>query len=215
MKKILYLLCIPGCFASCIPNHKEAKQLEEFYSVFNQEQKEAFELAIISFDQFLERNFSEGQTPEKKLLQFLEEVKDPAKYKRWEFGRVEAGEVLLKFEESGLRKEIWLYDFEKDSEIYEVIQLTEKGGVVVNETDSLKFFNIWGNYLQGLLNIRNPSQFVTDYAEAKYIAGFMSTSLMAEGILASLDKTTGNQSILKRILVAEFYFDLLQMHVLK
>lgn len=194
-------------------SRNEAEQIEELYTVFNQEQREAFELAVESFDRFLDMNFQDKNRKADILMVFLTQITDSAAKAEWKFEKEKISEVLRQFEASGLRKEIWLYGFEKESEMNEVIDLFGDKAWVMQSNDSLKSFNAFGAYLQGLLNIRKPSQLVIDYAEAKYVAGTFSTELMAEVLLSFLKEDLNEIEILKRIIIAEFYFGLLQLHV--
>jgi hypothetical protein len=212
MKRTLLVSLIILLLASCKMSRNEAEQIEEFYTVFNQEQREAFELAVESFDRFLDMNFQDKNRKADILMVFLTQITDSAAKAEWKFEKEKISEVLRQFEASGLRKEIWLYGFEKESEMNEVIDLFGDKAGVVQSIDSLKFFNAFGAYLQGLLNIRKPSELVIDYAEAKYVAGFFSTELMAEALLTGLKENLNETEILKRIIIAEFYFDLLQLH---
>jgi hypothetical protein len=213
MKKTIYLLSILGCLVACKTPNKEAKQLEEFYAVFAPQQKKAFEFAVKSFDSFLEINFSEHRTPEEKLQTFLQEIMDSTLSSRWEINMDEGREVLLKYEESGLRKEIWIYSFEEEDEEMEIMKFLYPGQVITQDKDSSKQFIRYGAYLQGLMKIKKPSELVLDYSEAKFAADHFNNDLIINTILDGMKNQKYNPEILKRIMVAEFYFDLLQMRV--
>jgi Tfp pilus assembly protein PilP len=213
MKRTLLVLLIIILLSSCKTSRDDTDQIEEFYADFNQEQKEAFELAVESFERFLELNFQAKKREAENLMIFLAQITDSAAKAEWKLENEKIREVLRQFEDSGLRKEIWLYGFEKESEMNEVIYLFGDKAGLVQSGDSLKSFNAFGAYLQGLLNIRKPSQLVIDYAEAKYVAGTFSTELMAEVLLSFLKEDLNEIEILKRIIIAEFYFGLLQLHV--
>jgi hypothetical protein len=213
MKRTLLVSVIILLLASCKTSRNETEQIEEFYTVFGVEQREAFELAVKSFDSFLEINFSEHKTLEEKLQSFLEEIMDSILSSRWQINMDEGREVLLKYEESGLRKEIWIYSFEEEDEEMEIMKLLYPGQAIAQEKDSSKQFIRYGAYLQGLMKIKKPSELVLDYSDARFSEDYFNNDLIINTILDGMKNQKYNPEILKRIIIAEFYFDLLQMRV--
>ena len=212
MKRTLLVSIIILLLASCKTSRNETEQIEEFYAVFDPKQREAFELAVKSFDNFLEINFNEHKTLEEKLQTFLEEIMDSTLSSRWQINIDEGREVLLKYEESGLRKEIWIYSFEEESEEREIMKILNPGQVITHNHDSTKQFVKYGAYLQGLMNIKTPSDLVLDYSEAKFATDHFSNALSIKDLVEGMKKQNYNPEILKGIIIAEFYFGLLQNH---
>ena len=100
---------------------------EPFYNLLGQEKTDALIQAVEVFNDFLDNNFGERLSKQEKVKAFLAYLNKNIEKANpdWKYDLVKNSEVISKFEESGLRKEIWLYgseEYEYRSEAYDIFK---------------------------------------------------------------------------------------------
>jgi hypothetical protein len=66
-------------------------------------------------------------------------------------------------------------------------------------------FNFNGNYIKCLNNLNSRDPIVSDYIEAKQLAGILTPSLTAAGLLYKSTEEDFKNEIIKRIIAVEFF----------
>jgi len=92
----------------------EQSQLEQFNEYMGEEKALVLQEAVDSFDQFLMDNYPALNKENERIKSFLEQL---AHYnepdKSWVYNHAANQAIIDSFESSGLRKEIWLYEYEE------------------------------------------------------------------------------------------------------
>jgi hypothetical protein len=123
MKRILYLVLLLFVVSCVNRGNQESKHsshpkksYEAFYSYLDQDKTDALIQAVDVFNNFLDDNYGDQATKASKAKAFLgylaekiEQVPDSS----WIFDTRKNALVVELFEETGLRKEIWLYGREE------------------------------------------------------------------------------------------------------
>ncbi|MGI8892021.1 MAG: hypothetical protein ACR2GN_01040, partial [Bacteroidia bacterium] len=109
----LFILCF-----SCSPKSSE---LEEFNKVLGEEKAKALDELIVTFQEFLDINYTEGDLGE-KTKEFLMDNSN-YKFPQWKFEKLSNKRILEKIEQSGLRKELYLYESENYEAEYNIADL--------------------------------------------------------------------------------------------
>lgn len=93
---------------------------KSFDALLGKEKSLVFDKAVESFEQFLDENFKDLPSDAEQIKKFLEYYKhnDFSPNPNWKYDTLRNQEVLMKFESSGLRKEIWLKNAEKYKPVY-------------------------------------------------------------------------------------------------
>jgi len=231
----LVLLVVIGCQPEAL---KEVDQeLQTFNSFIGESKASTLTLVVEAYDKFLQENYPDIEGSEATKA-FLEDVRDnevgtllPSTF------ATEQNNVLReKVENTGLRKEIWIastedydykleYGLEDDTvkadyilieDIEEEIIPIVETGIDSAELENLKkqskeiiLFHTYGKYLQGLKALNSTDNTILGYIEVKELAGSISPSLIAGGLLKSTPKGGFTNSIIKRIVVVELYLKLI------
>lgn len=221
MKKTLLIII---AFSLTTHVHSQGR-LDAFNKILGTKQSEAFDQAVESYGKFLELNYSVQTSVVEQNLAFLDDFinMDVSNRPNWKFPNdIEA--VLEQWEESGLRKEMWLWPNEHYEPNYlpewdkndstsgewvedEVIPITPRNGQVVNEPleqDSSLSFNTWGKYLYALNQCCSSDTLVSRFVEAVQGMGDVSPFLAAKAFSAFGKRL--NDPIVMRMIVAEFYY---------
>lgn len=208
MKRYYFRIIFIFCLTSCTNIDVEKRQVNDFNETFNNEQLEVIELGLKSFEIFLNDNYNDKLTEKEKIIEFLRNIVDTGYYRNWKFPIEHYNDIIEKYECSGLRKEYFFYQFEDSigERILEIIGLEEEK---FNE-DSLVNFNAFGVYMKALRNVSNPDSLLISYIDAKDAAGMMSYELISGGLIYAINRFDYNVELVKRILIFEFYFDLLK-----
>ncbi|MBD8488723.1 hypothetical protein IFO69_08205 [Echinicola sp. CAU 1574] len=102
------MFCIIGLGASCTSEHQE---MEDFANALGAEKMEALNALVASFDQFLLQRYPVNTSPSEKSYQFLNDV---SHRRSLNLSQVRGRDLLVaKLEDSGLRKDIYIYESEK------------------------------------------------------------------------------------------------------
>ncbi len=196
----LFILCF-----SCSPKISE---LEEFNKVLGEEKAKALDELIVSFQEFLDINYTEGDLGE-KTKEFLMDNSN-YKFPQWKFEKLSNKRILEKIEQSGLRKELYLYEFENyeaeyniadllrnntndtsnleysepiEEEIIPITPYSKSIEIDRNENDNMQKFNIRGKFLYSLAKQFPKDTMIVQYVDIKIVAGDISPSLMSGGFL--------------------------------
>jgi hypothetical protein len=208
MKNHLYiflLFLLLGCQEAS--NEKSHHELNTFNHFLREEQAHVLDKATVSFDNFLETNFSSEETQQKRAEAFLELIaNDTWPEDGWALQTEKNSEILSEFERSGLRKEFRLFKYEEDLNSEEEIAITQRTRDEYDSVnDSLAFFNHQGKFLQGLAEDGTHDILISNYVEARKV-GNISHTLLAKGHLKHLNYTN---PLHKRIIVIDFYYDIM------
>lgn len=190
-------------------------------------------MAVASFDDFLALNYPKETPFEIKVKAFLEDCMalystDP----NWNVDNANPAEIIEAFESSGLRQEIWVYPYEVyhpkhflnttlqdttrsseekiEVEIFdEYIPIRQRNSENYESTqfDSILEFNQIGLFIYGLEKAAPTDSLIQEYIHAKQSVGNISPSLVAQGFLNY--KEDFNHPLFKRMVVAEFYYFIL------
>ena len=89
-------------------------RLDKFNAFIGEEKALVLQEAVDSFDQFLMDNYPNINKEDDRINLFLEQlVRYNKPDKSWIYNRVDNELLISSFESSGLRKEIWLYEYEE------------------------------------------------------------------------------------------------------
>ncbi len=131
--KVSQFLFVPAIVLASLA--LSAQDKEDLVAFIGQEKADALEHSIRSFDSFLEANYPEGEI-QHKTIQFLSDYEswlENEGYENenddsWRIDKMAAGDLIDDLEQSGLRRDIWLYTYEKD----------EPGPIVMAYLDSVR-----------------------------------------------------------------------------
>ncbi len=118
MKQLVYILIILFLFAisSCTQN-PEKDAINDFNAFLGTEKAEAMDIALDSFEKFLELNYPDAEDQTKRTKLFLQQLENDYRLdSSWVFARSENKEIMRIWEGSGLRKELWLHGYELDTQ---------------------------------------------------------------------------------------------------
>lgn len=211
MKHFSFILYFIIFSFSCTHFNQEQRQLREFNEPLDPQKIAALDLAIESFDKFLNLNFDSNKTEKEKIIDFLSHYSDTNVAKTWHLPDNLNQEILIAFENSGLRKEVWLYNCENGDSQEEIIEPVEYKSTI--NLDSILDFNYDGIYLKSLKNIQNPDSSIINYIQAKEIAGNLSVYISTKGFKYGLENYETNLEIWKRIIIIELYYDLIKWKI--
>ncbi len=134
MKSILIMLAV--IFVSCANNIAQDKEkIIQFNKFLGDDKAFALDNLLFSFQEFLNKNYSSEEHLATKTRHFLRYLlkNDCEPLDSWKFNTKKNLKVFNAFEESGLRKEIYLYQYEieaheflkQEYSIYDIIKETE------------------------------------------------------------------------------------------
>ncbi|MDX9854199.1 MAG: hypothetical protein RBS81_10490 [Tenuifilaceae bacterium] len=194
---------------ACSRNSIDTKQVAQFNEVFTGEKLEVINLGLESFDLFLQMNFGNISSERSRIIKFLEVLNDSIFLDQLKFPSQNRSETIIAlYEKTGLRKDYFFYQFE-DSVNEEMINANKCNMALQNE-DSLIHFNTTGLYRKALENIKTPDSLVIYYTNTIDAVGLISTKTASQGLLYSIKNNNYNIEIAKRIILFEFYFELLK-----
>ena len=207
------------------PNYCEDESFVKFAENYDPQKANDLIKAIESFDNFLNVNFSDSMTTNNKIIQFLEhELRNiNSNNDNWILDIKKNQELIDQFEKSGLRKDFWLYGYEKaelnknDDEIIPII--CDSASIVEQREDSVKFLNMrWqsaeSQIVYALQEMNTKDTVILSYIDARRIAGNISYGLLLNGLLTVSDTYNYNNILMKIVLVNEIYSGMIYSSVL-
>jgi hypothetical protein len=221
---ILFVLILLSCGTT--QTLKSDNNLEEFNNFLGLKKAEVLNQGVISFDNFLLSNYSDINE-EERTRAFLEELLIAYTTKpdsNWLFNTKSNIALIELFETSGMRKEIIIYGYEIPNKIKEeedIILIKIKGETEeeyiqrelsdLEKRDSLFSFNIYGKYFSGLSKFTKEDTLIQQYVEVRREAGNLPPSIIINVFLKQ--NFNYNNPFFKRILVADFYLDLIGWNI--
>lgn len=142
MEKVFFIIaCIVFALSSCNQN-AESDAINDFDESLGKEKAEALNLALNSFETFLEVNYPDQESQSQRIKLFLEQLETDYEIdSSWVFATSENKEIMEAWENSGLRKEVWLYGYEEEGYIpkYDIHELLPPDDFYTpNESDSIQ-----------------------------------------------------------------------------
>lgn len=116
------------CFSGSLSESKSlADDLEKFNQFLGLQKAEALDLAVDSFDKFLKKNYKTVHDYNDRVVSFIQDLyaNDFKPLNHWQLDADTGREIVKKFEDSELRKDIWRYGYESyeiDSSVIEVYE---------------------------------------------------------------------------------------------
>ncbi|TLX72409.1 hypothetical protein E9993_17905 [Labilibacter sediminis] len=217
MKNLLIILSVIACV-----NCQRQNDIEAFDKLLGYEKAEAFNSAVSSFQEFLVLNYSNIDNENERISEFLKTIIHSDNIKAdFIFNKELCAKVVNDWETSGLRKEIWLYQDEKyTSPIYgevtieeEVIPITRNVEIETDTIDLSTYLesNTYGLFLYGLEKYASKDKVILDYVDSKRAMGDIYYKPVAESIYKL--KIKYNEPFFMRILIVEFYYDLMSLAI--
>ncbi len=196
--------------------------IEEFNKFLGQEKAEVLNYTVNSFREFLDLNYPDISDENERVSEFLKTLTDTKDYNyNFIIDKEQCNTIINRWEESGLRKEVWLYWNEeytsplRDSteEIEEEIMPITRDEGIIDTLDYSKFLdsNAGGLYLYGLAKYAPNDTIIQGYVDGKTALGNISYLSVAEGFKKL--KIQYNEPFFMRILVVEFYYDLIKSKI--
>ncbi len=217
MKNLLVILSVITCV-----NCQRQNDIEAFDKLLGYEKAESFNSAVSSFQEFLVLNYPNIDDENERISEFLKTIIHSENIKTdFIFNKEQCAKVVNNWESSGLRKEIWLYpDEEYTSPIYgevtveEVVMPIIRNGEPNTDTIDLSNYtesNTYGLFLYGLEKYAPKDSVIIDYVESKKAMGNIYYKPVAESIYKL--KIKYNEPFFMRILIVEFYYDLMSLAI--
>ncbi|NOQ25418.1 MAG: hypothetical protein GQ564_08645 [Bacteroidales bacterium] len=207
---ILIISLLVGC--SQADNKSNIERVNRFENHIGNENAKLLTEIIDSFDSLLHTEFNCKSDIDCYIL-FLQSV-----YNQKDINFItnlpESKRIELKNKivNTGLRKDIWQYEFElrQDTsfyieEIFPVDWTDSMKTEVLANSDSVVTYNIFGSFLTGLELVQDNDSSLINYIDAIKATGGMSNSLLAQGLLYAHDNYGINDYFLKRIVTTEFF----------
>lgn len=110
-----YLIILIFFYSQCA--YSQQAEREVFDTVLGKEKAAAYSMLEKSFDDFLQSNYQNENTVSERLNSYLTDIKD--QNINWKFGDSLSKSTLVQLEESGLRKDILLYESEHYEERFD------------------------------------------------------------------------------------------------
>jgi len=219
MKKLFLILAIIVC-ANC----QSQNNIEAFGKLLGHEKAEAFNSAVSSFQEFLILNYPNIDNENERIGEFLKTIIHSENIKaNFKFNKELCAKVVSNWESSGLRKEIWLYpDEEYSSPIYgevtieeEVMPIARDGEIETDTIDLSKYLasNTFGLFQYGLEKYAPNDNLILDYVDSKKAMGDIYYKPVAESIYKL--KIKYNEPFFMKILIVEFYYDLISLAIVE
>lgn len=119
---IILIILILGC------SHQDKKELatnlDEFNKFLGQEKSLAFNNLVESFDSFIKSNYPDNDNHSDKIRMFLKKFSNEFLLDSlWVFQTSTNQEIFELIESSGLRREIWVYQYEDYEPNYNIFEL--------------------------------------------------------------------------------------------
>lgn len=196
----IFFVAILNLSAICQQN-----DLVGFEKFLGDEKIEALNMLETSFDEFLESNFSNLPTQDKKIKHLLKVVKETGDLDtNWKFNSTFNIQVIQKLEESGLRKEFWIYGYEEYTPFYYhqfLIDSIKKENPDTSLTlDSLQFNKIY-EFDEEIEMIGNPDS-VDGMSYQEWSDSLLDFNWRGQFIFA-IDKFSKNDSVIMEYLDAK------------
>lgn len=110
----MIIVCMLFGLISCTQN-TERDTINDFNELLGAEKAQAMNMALNSFETFLEVNYPDLESQSERIKLFLKQLEnDYSLDSSWVFATSENKEIMEVWENSGLRKEVWLYGYEQD-----------------------------------------------------------------------------------------------------
>jgi hypothetical protein len=214
---ILFLLILLNfsCFESNQPNQRN---LNCFNELLGKEKAAAFDALLSSFHTFLRVNYSSGRNLRERTLLFLEDLNINDIYKDcWYFDSINDKKILLQFEDSGMRKEIYLYGREFNV-MYKHYNFDSTDYIIFEEEDSLEKANNqahydttlyiykYGRYFDGLKYFACQDTVIAQYVDHQLDYEGISTSIMINALLNHFTPERFEDPFVQRIIISEIYY---------
>jgi len=167
---------------------------------FSKEAAKSLSSGIEHFEEFLDANYSDSSEIA-KVNHFVSDLYDHIYFSKvlpdWTIDLVQTHTIDTIIENSGLRKEIRVYGFEK-----------ENG----KAHDSLLYFNWIGDYYNALRAVSLNNDPIIKYTKDLENSGGFSFIMAARILKESNCYNLQDAHLLKRIVFAELYIDLIKWH---
>ena len=219
MKNMVLVICILSL--KLTSGQADVNDLERFNNVLGPQKSAALDSAVASFQTFLELNYEGGEG----IRDFLVHIRDSMSFdKTWVLPTKRNQKILADWEETGLRKDIWLYD-DEPYEVWQVDSTSSDTLVLIFEDEIIPIANRQGEeqqqgersqslyrnnlglFMTALAKSESKSQYVTSYIDAIEVAGDINPGLSANAFLQEI--TNFNNPLALRIFVVEFYYGMM------
>ncbi len=231
MKFIAISILILLSSAANLTYAQTKNDLKGFNDFLGKEKAKVLNQTVKSFDKFLDDNFPDSKSTSDKTRSYLELIMNYTSYveKNWKTNRKANKKLLEKWEESGLRIEIWWYDGEEyyadhleiDTTVFdletieddEIVPFTNRDTIRESSVDfeNYKFSNTFGKYLFGLKQFAPNDTLVQDYVDVKTEVGDISPTSVANAFIVLFQDL--DEPFIKRIIVVEFYYYFMEWDV--
>ncbi|MCZ4410599.1 hypothetical protein O3Q51_17415 [Cryomorphaceae bacterium 1068] len=260
MRKLALFLMI--VVVGCSPENQplEKNGLKAFNETLGVEKSKALDEAVVSFEEFLTVNYPNQKTYSERAFSFLLELdsacRDGLNFGAnwpWQFNTEDNSRIVDLFENSGLRRELWLYGYE---EYYPKNDLTElldtsimyffpdtfspvtlrSDSILMEEAEwfsrmqgydydtllkSMKakremrknslYYNEYGDFIYALMKYSEDSSYVKSYSEAQIQIALSPCVLVPSLIEFNETEVDLSDSFIKRIVVVEFYYPMIDV----
>lgn len=126
--KTSIITCIGFLLICCstAEQHKRENDIEAFNTFLGAEKANALNVAVESFEQFLQNNYADLDNQNTRVKAFLRQLLEHNQPDSlWQFETKKNLRIIELFETTGLRKDIWLYPnetYQPDYDIFELLQ---------------------------------------------------------------------------------------------
>lgn len=226
--------------------HADKNDIQAFNEFIGEEKAKALNASVVSFEQFLLKNFPHLDSHKARSKEFLQTLYTDFS---WTFDTESNKEIIELFEKTGLRKEIWIYNHEDYNPNYNIDGLFPSSEPDSNHNlttvelnldsideeiiplranmDSLAvatrqkeleeirkntpYLNLYGEFFYGLAKHTPKDTLIQSYILNQLREGVISPAIIASSFLTKA--VDHDDPFIKRILVVQYYFDLIRWDV--
>jgi hypothetical protein len=225
IRQFLTLFILIGVFGCKTESTKYSKQFELFKKEFPDSQAVVLDKIVQSYNAFLSTNYpnqkSIGARTESYLLSLESNNNIMLFDTSWIFETIKNIEILKQLEDSGLRKEFYLWGYERDinpyREMYQnwlsdsiervnpISSISEYDYLMhIQEFDSAQFINTESKFVRAFKKyLNNPN--MNTYFKAFYEEDNMSPSVLAVGLAKEFSTGELSNPIIQLLIFREFY----------
>ena len=158
--KFNYVIIIGLLSISCSTWSQEKNNyLKDFDDFLGQDKATALNSAVESFEQFLKTNYPDLDNQSKRTRAFLEYHQNNFEPDAtWNLPTKRNQKIISDFEESGLRKEIWIYgyeEYEPKYDIYEILHPEEQDTSIIQDPGDFDLYDPYDEEILPLSNIES------------------------------------------------------------
>lgn len=229
MKAFLIITSLILTFNHRTFSQHQCDSLNPFYENLDSEYAKNIKSLIKSYDNFLELNYNycniEGIRTTLFLIDYYRLL---GENRNLEWKIPDDSNIIRDFENSGLRKQIWIYESEciarglisnADSSDYvrnlnyeeEIFPLEYEIDSVIHEGDyDYLDFNLQGDYLETLNKVFSNCDIIKEYIETRRLIGYTAPSLLIQGLLYNSSAIDYEKPLYKLIISIDLYYDILK-----